>query len=64
MCTPATPPRMNSRTVRIVWIGSPQPAPASATSGMPVFSAISRAGATCSFIVRSGSVTAVEAPVT
>jgi hypothetical protein len=61
---PATPAPANSRTVRIVWSGSPKPAPPSATSGTPTARATSPAIRTCSSIVNSGSVIAREAPLT
>ena len=61
---PATPAAANSRTVRIVCRGSPNPAPASAMSGTDTARATSPAILTCSSIVNSGSVIAREAPVT
>jgi hypothetical protein len=54
----------NSRTVRIVCSGSPNPAPASAISGTDTARATSPAMRTCSSIVKSGSLIAREAPLT
>jgi hypothetical protein len=58
------PARMNSRTVRMVCSGSPNPAPASATKGIGTAEAASAATAICSVMVSSGSVMQREAPVT
>src|SRR5919106_1147091 len=45
MCVPAMPARMNSRTVCMVWRGSPNPAPPSTTSGISIAAATSPAEA-------------------
>ncbi len=61
---PAIPARANSRTVRMVCSGSPNPAPASAITGIVTLAAASAAIATCSVMVISGSVVAREPPLT
>ncbi len=64
MCAPAIPARTHSRTVRMVCSASPKPAPPSTMSGMSMLCAMSPASLSCSVIVSSGSVTALEAPLT